>query len=131
MVALGLELGDDDQGQHNLVLREAQERARVGQQHRGVQHERAARGLRLGGLGFFRVRLTGVAASPTGWALAARLRGAGLESEGLRRTVTGSPGTGTSPPALASSDARTGSGAWPRGFTMDRSVRASDGRENP
>ncbi|GAA4247537.1 hypothetical protein GCM10022255_023830 [Dactylosporangium darangshiense] len=52
-------------------------------------------------------------------------------AEGLRRTVTGSPGAGTSPPALASSDARTGSGAWPRGFTCVRSVRASDAGENP
>jgi hypothetical protein len=47
VVALGLELGDDDHRQHHLVLLEAGDRARVGQQHRGVEHVRATRLLPL------------------------------------------------------------------------------------
>jgi hypothetical protein len=43
VVALGLELGDDDHRQHHLVLLEAGDRARVGQQDRGVEHVRATR----------------------------------------------------------------------------------------
>ena len=41
VVPLGLELGDDHDGQHDLVLVEAQQGVRVGQQHRGVEDEGA------------------------------------------------------------------------------------------
>src|SRR5918994_5085437 len=37
MVAFGLELGEHDQRDHHLVLREPPERPGVGQQHRGVE----------------------------------------------------------------------------------------------
>ena len=43
VVPLGLELGDDDDRQHDLVLLEPQHRARVGQQDGGVEHERLGR----------------------------------------------------------------------------------------
>jgi hypothetical protein len=42
MVALGLQLGDHDHRQDHLVLVEAEHRPRVGQEHRGVQDERAS-----------------------------------------------------------------------------------------
>lgn len=38
VVALGLELGDHDDRQHDVVLGEAVQRERVREQHRGVQH---------------------------------------------------------------------------------------------
>jgi hypothetical protein len=38
VVPLALELGDDDDRQHHLVLGEAVHRARVGEQDRGVEH---------------------------------------------------------------------------------------------
>ena len=37
VVALGLQLGEDHERQHDLVLGEARDRPRVGQQHRGVE----------------------------------------------------------------------------------------------
>ena len=40
MVALGLQLGDDDQREDDLVLGEPQERGRVGEKDRGVQDVR-------------------------------------------------------------------------------------------
>ena len=40
---LGLQLGDHDDGQHHLVLVEAQQRERVGEQDAGVEHEGARR----------------------------------------------------------------------------------------
>ena len=43
VVALGLQLGDHDDRQHDVVLVEAQHRPRVGQQDRGVEHERLGR----------------------------------------------------------------------------------------
>ena len=43
VVALALELGDHDHGQHDVVLVEAQHRAGVGQQDRGVEDERLGR----------------------------------------------------------------------------------------
>ena len=54
MVALGLQLGDHDDRQHDLVLGEAQQRERVGEQDGGVEDERArrpAQRLRLGEAG--------------------------------------------------------------------------------
>ena len=41
VVALALELGDHHDGDHDVVLGEAEERPRIAQQHRGVQHVRA------------------------------------------------------------------------------------------
>ncbi len=43
VVPLGLQLGDHHDRQHDLVLGEAQQRLRVGQQHGGVEDEGAAR----------------------------------------------------------------------------------------
>ena len=43
MMTLRLELGDHDDGQNHLVLGEPAHRARVGQQHAGVEDERAGR----------------------------------------------------------------------------------------
>ena len=43
MVPLGLQLTDDDQGQHHLVFVEAVQRPRIGQQHGGVDDVGAAR----------------------------------------------------------------------------------------
>ena len=40
--ALALQLGDDHDRQHHLVLVEAQQRERVGEQHAGVEDEGAA-----------------------------------------------------------------------------------------
>ena len=42
VVPLALELGDDHDGEHHLVLVEASERPRVGQQHAGVEDVRAS-----------------------------------------------------------------------------------------
>ena len=41
VVPLALELGDHDDGEHDVVLGEAEERPRIAQQHRGVEHVRA------------------------------------------------------------------------------------------
>ena len=41
VVALALELGDHHDGDHDGVLGEAEERPRIAQQHRGVEHVRA------------------------------------------------------------------------------------------
>ena len=41
IVALALELGDHHDGDHDVVLGEAEERPRIAQQHRGVEHVRA------------------------------------------------------------------------------------------
>ena len=49
VVALALQLADDDQRQHHVVLGEAAERSGIGQQHRGVEDEGAQRG-GVGGL---------------------------------------------------------------------------------
>ena len=47
MVALGLELGDDDEGKHHFVLVEAEDRRGVSEEHRRVEHVGAGhRGLR-------------------------------------------------------------------------------------
>jgi hypothetical protein len=43
VVTLALELIDDDEWQHNVVLSESAERARVREQDRGIQDEHAAR----------------------------------------------------------------------------------------
>ena len=60
VVALGLEFGDDDDGEHDGVLGEAEDRLGIAQQHRGVEHVGAlapasastsrCRGLAAGGL---------------------------------------------------------------------------------
>jgi hypothetical protein len=42
MMPFGLELGDDDDGQHHPVLREPADRGRVGQQDAGVEDIGAA-----------------------------------------------------------------------------------------
>ena len=42
MVTLPLELGEDDEGQHDLVLREAGHRQRIGQEYGGVDDENRA-----------------------------------------------------------------------------------------
>ena len=44
VVPLALQLGDHDERQHHVVVVEAHERPRVGEQDRGVEHERAASG---------------------------------------------------------------------------------------
>src|SRR4051794_21096523 len=51
MCALGLQLGDHDDRQHDLVLVEASDGAGVGEQHAGVQDERAALGRAAAGGG--------------------------------------------------------------------------------
>ena len=51
MVPLGLELGDDDHGEDDLVLLESQDRLGVREQDRGVQDIRELRGLAGGGRG--------------------------------------------------------------------------------
>ena len=51
MVPLGLELGDDDDREDDLVLLEPEHRARVGEQHAGVEHEGLADGAGLLGRG--------------------------------------------------------------------------------
>ena len=84
VVALGLELGDHHDRQHDVVLGEAVQRLRIGQQHRGVQHVGDHPGLDLGehllgdaGQGFKLAMMTldrtrpGVAAMATGIARAA------------------------------------------------------------
>ena len=51
MVALALQLGDHHDRQHDLVLGEALQRAGVGEQHAGVEDERACRAADCGLLG--------------------------------------------------------------------------------
>ncbi len=70
VVPLALELGDDHQRQHDLVLVEPGQRPRVGQQHRRVEHV-AAGGVRVGGGTTIRHGSSLVGAAPrphSGWA---------------------------------------------------------------